>query len=286
MQSNNPVFARSEAFNGRNSNAYGNTTYPGAGQSYPGYGEQTNTDPATWGTGGPGAPVATSRMTIDSVVQKTAISLFTVIAAAAATWIFTPDATDANAGALIGVTMIGMFVGLGLGLYATFSRKMLNPGIVLAYAAAEGVFMGGISKVYEAMYGGGIIVNALIGTAAAFAGMLAAYKIFDIKVGDKFRKGFFAAAMGFMAVLLVGFGLQMFGVETGIFGNGPLGLLIAVAGLGFGVFGLLLDFGMVEDAIGAGVEEKFAWTAALGLTASIVTIYFYLLRILAILNSD
>ena len=49
MQSNNPVFRRSEAFNGQatgQANAYGNQTYAGNGSSYAGYG-----DPATWGTG-------------------------------------------------------------------------------------------------------------------------------------------------------------------------------------------------------------------------------------------
>jgi uncharacterized YccA/Bax inhibitor family protein len=287
MQSNNPVFNRVPEFNGQaSSNAYGNQTYPGAGATYPGYGQQPYSDPSTWGTGGPGGPVATQRLTIDAVVQKTTLSLFVVVLAAAATWVLTPAATDANAGTLVAVTMLGMFIGLGLGLYAAFSRKMISPAVVMIYAAAEGVFMGGISKTYEAWYGGGIIVNALIGTVAAFAGMLAAYKIFDIKVGDKFRKGFFAAAMGFLALLMVGFTLQMFGVDTGLFGNGALGLLIAVAGLGFGVVGLLLDFGMVEDAITMGVDERFAWTAAFGLTASIVTIYFYLLRILAILNQE
>ena len=37
MRSNNPVFSRSEEFNRASSNAYGNQTYAGGGQSYPGY---------------------------------------------------------------------------------------------------------------------------------------------------------------------------------------------------------------------------------------------------------
>ena len=44
MQSNNPVFRRAEGFNGRD--AQGNTTYPGNGQTYTGYG-----DPSSWSTG-------------------------------------------------------------------------------------------------------------------------------------------------------------------------------------------------------------------------------------------
>ena len=49
MQSNNPVFRRSEEFNRPGANAYGNQTYAGNGAAYPGYG-QPAADPA------PGAP--------------------------------------------------------------------------------------------------------------------------------------------------------------------------------------------------------------------------------------
>ena len=38
MQSNNPVFRRSEEFNRPAANAYGNQTYAGNGTAYPGYG--------------------------------------------------------------------------------------------------------------------------------------------------------------------------------------------------------------------------------------------------------
>ena len=55
MKSNNPIFARSEQFNGTGSNAYGNQTYAGGGQSYPGYGQTTTTRP-TWSVGTPGRP--------------------------------------------------------------------------------------------------------------------------------------------------------------------------------------------------------------------------------------
>ena len=45
MQSNNPVFRRSEEFNT-------------AGASGPGYGQTGYTDPASWGTGSPGGPAS------------------------------------------------------------------------------------------------------------------------------------------------------------------------------------------------------------------------------------
>ena len=73
MKSNNPVFNRSEEFNGT-ANAYGNQTYAGSGQAYPGYGQGPAApeygDPSNFGTGTP-TQVDQGRMTIDSVVQKT-----------------------------------------------------------------------------------------------------------------------------------------------------------------------------------------------------------------------
>src|SRR6478609_3774533 len=172
MQSNNPVFRRSEGFN---KNAYGNATYAGNGQAYSGYGSGSGySDPSTWGTGTPGAPARTAGpMTIDSVVQKTAIALGVVIVTALATWILTPslDAATVNLGPIM--------------------------------AAVTGGALGGISKLFDATYGGGVVSGAVIGTFAAFAGTLAAYKFFDIKVGNKFRTVVTAAVFGMIGLSLM-----------------------------------------------------------------------------------
>jgi len=291
MKSNNPVFNNSPAFNGQGTNAYGNQTYPGAGAGYPAYGQNAVSDPSTWGTGTPThtTPGSVDRpLTIDDVVQKTGLSLGVVVVVAAALWIGTGDLTtaDSSYGTLIGLTFVGMGVAFVLGLVAAFKRKMLSPVFVLAYAAAEGLFMGGISKIYQANTEDPIVMQAVLGTIAAAAGMLAAYKFFNIKIGDKFRRGFIAASFGFLGLVVLEFVLSSFGNGLGLFGNGGLGFVFALVGLAFGVVGLLLDFDMVENGIRAGVSSRFAWTAAFGLTASLVMVYFYLLRLLAILNQD
>jgi uncharacterized YccA/Bax inhibitor family protein len=279
MRSNNPVFNNNPAFNGQ---AGGQQAYP---PPPPGYAPQGGYQPQY---GAPQqAPQATRGMTVDDVVQKTGISLAVVFAVAAVLWVMTGDiAQGDDPSMLIMLTSVGMFGGLAVGLIASFKRSMLSPAIVLAYAALEGLFMGGISKTYSVIYGGEIILQALLGTVFAAGGVLAAYKFFDIKVNDKFRKGFFAAAMGFLGLGLLEMVLSFAGHPIGLFGNGGMGLIFAIAGLGFGVVGLIMDFDMVENGIRAGVPEKFAWTAAFGLTASLVMVYFYLLRILAILQDD
>ena len=93
MQSSNPVFSRAQGFNGRGSAS--GMTYPGQGAPQapqyapPGYPTQQPS------YGGPQAPsgydqqTGYDRMTIDSVVQKTGISIGLVVLAAAATWFLT-----------------------------------------------------------------------------------------------------------------------------------------------------------------------------------------------------
>lgn len=296
MQSRNPVFARSGDFNGRN--AYGNQTYPGAG-SYAGYGA-----PSTWSTGSPtdtqrapyggsgqpgygtvpGQQVGGGRMSIDSVVQKTGLTLIVLVASALGTWILTPDISAETAGSLLGLAMAGALIGFGLAMVNSFKR-VISPALVLAYAVAEGVFIGGFSKYFETVFPG-IVVSAVLGTLAAFVGTLAAYKVLDIKVTAKFRRGVVAAMFAFVAVALLDFVLGFFGVAVGFNGYGTLGLISSVVGVVLGVLMLILDFDYVERGVAAGLPERESWRAAFGLTVTLVWLYIEILRILAILRGN
>ena len=283
MKSNNPVFARSEEFNRTSSNAYGNQTYPGGGSSYPSYGD-AGTDPSTWGTGTPGQ-VDERRMTVDSVVQKTAISVALVFIAAFATWAYIGDVTtNSDLGQVYLLDMLGSGGAFLLSLANSFKR-VISPALVMLFALAEGVALGAVSKMFEAQYPG-IVTSAVLGTFAAFIGTLAVYKFLDIKVGDKFRRGVIAAMFGMVGLGLLSLVLSFFGINTGIYGNGALGFIFALAGLVLGVFMLILDFDFVENGVAAGLPERESWRAAFGLTVSLVWIYTNLLRILAIMRGD
>jgi len=280
MKSSNPVFNRSEEFNRASSNAYGNQTYAGGGQAYPGYGE---TPGQVEGSGG--------RMTVDSVVQKTAISLALVFATAFATWWWIGDIVDGSLvneeawGRALTLSMVGAGAAFLLSLVNSFKRQ-ISPALVLLFAAAEGVALGAISKVFDAQFGDGIVTQAVLGTFAAFVGTLAAYKFFDIKVGAKFRTFVIAGMFGMVGLGLLSLVLSFFGIQTGLFGFGPLGLVMSIAGLVLGVFMLILDFDFVENGVAAGIPDSESWRAAFGLTVSLVWIYTNLLRILAILRGE
>jgi uncharacterized YccA/Bax inhibitor family protein len=288
MQSNNPVFRRSEAFNGASTNAYGNQTYPGNGAAHQGYGQAPAYDQPQYG-----APTTTGRpMTIDSVVQKTAMALGVVIVLAAVTWwligdITRPDSADfeQNMGILYGALMIGSFGAFGLSLVNSFKR-VISPALVIAFCALEGVALGALSKFFDVYFGDGIVTQAVIGTFAAFAGTLAAYKFFNIQVGNRFRTFVIAAMFGMVGLGLLEMVLGAFGSQIGLFGFGGIGLVFAIAGLVLGVFMLILDFDFVEQGVAAGIEERESWRAAFALTVSLVWIYTNLLRILAIFSQE
>lgn len=293
MKSNNPVFSRSEDFNGT---SRGGQAYPGYGQapSAPEYG-----DPSQWGTGTPGQVDGRGdggRMTIDSVVQKTSITLAVVIAFAAITWfatgdVITEDAFGNQTGTISGnlylALMVGSFGAFALSMVNSF-KKVVSPALVLAFAALEGVALGAYSKLIPIVAGvsSDIVLQAVIGTFAAFAGTLAAYKFFNIQVGTKFRTFVVAAMFGMVALGMMEMVLGFFGNQIGFFGFGGLGLLFAIGGLVLGVFMLILDFDFVEQGVAAGLPERDSWRAAFGLTVSLVWIYTNLLRILAIFQQD
>ena len=282
MQSNNPVFRNSDAFNGRGTNAYGNQTYPGNGAGFEGYGQNPT------GYADPQAPVRSGeRMTIDSVVQKTGISLGIVVVVAAITWFMTPEITGDpdTLGPLFAAMTIGSLAAFGLSMVNSFKR-VISPPLVIAFCVAEGVALGALSKFFDGYFGDGIVTQAVLGTFAAFAGTLAAYKFFNIQVGQKFRTFVIAAMFGMVALSLLEVGLSFFGNQFGLFGFGTTGLIFSILGLVLGIFMLILDFDFVEKGVAAGIEERESWRAAFAMTVSLVWIYTNLLRILAIFSSD
>jgi uncharacterized YccA/Bax inhibitor family protein len=290
MQSNNPVFRNSDEFNGRMTNAYGNQVYGGGGAAYQGYGSPTTSDPSTWRVGTPGTQAPTGPMTIDSVVQKTAVSLIVVLVAAFATWVLTPSLgargeilSTTALSHLYSAMTIGGLAAFGLSMVNSFKR-VISPALVLAFCAAEGVALGAFSKFFDYQYGGGIVIQAVVGTFAAFAGTLAAYRFFDIQVSNKFRMGVIAAMFGLVGLGILEVVLGLFGAGLGVYGFGFSGFLFSLAGLVLGILMLVLDFDFVENGIRAGLPERESWRAAFALTVSLVWIYTNLLRILAIMR--
>jgi uncharacterized YccA/Bax inhibitor family protein len=277
MESRNPVFARNDSFNGR--------------------GAAVTTDPSQWKVdldGPGGSPTHTERgqgrMTLDTVIEKTAITLGALVAAAAVAWVIIGDLEAVSGPSLQKAYLLSLVGGLGgfvLSMVNSF-KKVVSPALVLVYAALEGLFVGAFSKLVVVYVGGdpSIIFGAVLGTVAAFAGTLAAYKFFNIQVNDRFRKVVVASMFGFVAVALLDFVLSFFGASFGFNGFGTMGLISSIIGVVIAVFMLILDFDYVERGVAAGIPERESWRAAFGLTVTLVWLYIELLRILAILRGN
>lgn len=222
------------------------------------------------------APPASRGMTVDDVVMRGFMTLGTLILTAALAWYF-----DLSRG--IGIA--AMLVALVLGLVVSF-KQSTNPVLILGYAAAEGVFIGVISRMFES-YFNGIVLQATLGTMLAFGGTLAVYALKIFRPTPKFMK--FVIAAGFAAL-----GLMLVNMVAGIFVSGglglrtdsPLGWIFSIAMILLGCFFLLLDFDEVERGVRAGVPEKYSWLMAFGLTLSIVWIYLEILRLISYFTSS
>ena len=231
-------------------------------------------------------------MTIDSVVQKTAITLGVVDAGGhrhVARDAATSTTSTSDLGLLFAALTVGSLGAFALSMVNSFKR-VISPALVLAFAVVRGRLHRRVQQadrldVLDAD-SGNLVIQAVIGTFAAFAGTLAAYKFFHIKVGAKFRMFVIAAMFGMVGLSLMELVLGLFGSQLGLFGFGTLGLLTAVAGLVLGVFMLILDFDFVEQGIANRIPERESWRAAFAMTVSLVWIYTNLLRLLAIFNSD
>ena len=263
MESTNPVFRRGYAAMGTNRQTATTSVEVEAL-------EQAYNAPAA-------SSARTGRMTIDDVVIRTSALFIILVAFGALAW-------KANLGG--GFLLIGILGGLALGMVNSFKTKV-SPPLVIAYAAFEGLGLGVISHMYESQYPG-IISQAVIGTLAAFAGMLFAYKTKRIRVTPKFTRVLIGALTGYMILGFVSMISAFAGVGQGygFYGVSGLGLLLAVGGVAFASFFLLLDFDMIENMIKNGAPHQEAWRAGFGLMVTVVWLYMEILRLISILRND
>ena len=221
--------------------------------------------------------IRTGRMTIEDVVAKTGFLFAILVVVGALAW-------GANLGQ--GALLIGFLGGFVLAMVISFS-KTIKPGLVVAYAALQGLALGTISKYYESFYPG-IVSQAVIGTIAAFTGVLFMYRSGRLRATPQFTRAVMGAAIGYFILGLVSLVASFFGVGQGygFYGVSGLGLLLAVAGVALASFFLVLDFDQIEKGVAAGVPEKESWRASFGLMVTIVWLYLEVLRLISILRNS
>jgi uncharacterized YccA/Bax inhibitor family protein len=273
---------------------YGQAPYGQQPYGQPSYGQQG------WGTQPQGmtdeqlqqmysqpsaGPADTGRMTFDDVIMKTAACLGAVVVGAAVTLVV----AQGLASLLMIVGALGGFV---LALVNTF-KKQPSPALILAYAALEGLFLGGLTRILDGMFPG-VGLQAVIGTLSVFAVTLVLFKSGKVRATPRAMRFFMIALIGYAVFALINMVLMWtgavqtpFGLRTSveIFGI-PLGVFIGLLAIGLAAFSLIMDFTSIEAGVRSGAPQRFSWTAAFGLTVTLVWLYVEIIRLLAILRGD
>ena len=169
----------------------------------------------------------------------------------------------------------------------TVFKKEWSRVTACIYAACEGLFLGGISAVLEAQFGG-IVIQAVALTLGVLLCLLVAYKTRIIKATENFKLGVMAATGAIFLLYMVTWILSMFGVQAMgfIHSSGPLGIGISVVIVIIAALNLVLDFDFIENGAARGAPKYMEWYAAFGLLVTLVWLYLEILRLLAKLRND
>ncbi len=216
-------------------------------------------------------------MTVKGTVNKTII--LTLIVAASSVWSWANVGTTAGSIWMI----VGVIGGLITALISVFSPKS-TPVTAPLYAAFEGLFLGAISAMYEATYGG-IIFQAVTLTIGVLFTMLFLYRSGIIKVTEKFRMGVVAATGGIFLMYLINMVLGFFGMSFLHMENASMFMIgLSLFIVGIAALNLVLDFDFIDRASAAGAPKFMEWYGAFGLMVTLIWLYLEILRLLSMLN--
>lgn len=225
---------------------------------------------------------STGVMTVGGTATKTLLLLLMVIAGAAYTWKIYYEAI--NPASIQGWMIGGAIGGFILAMIISFSPKTA-PFLSPIYAAAEGLFLGGISAMFNSSFAAtapNIIINAVILTMLTAVVMFTIYRTGIIKVNGTFMKVMTIALITIMVFYLGSFLLGLFGVNVSILhDSSPLSIGISVVIVAVAAFSLLMDYAFIEKASAAGAPKYMEWYGAFGLVVTLVWLYLEILKLLA-----
>jgi uncharacterized YccA/Bax inhibitor family protein len=264
MALTNPAFSKNPAFTG-NGNGQAATAATLSAENL----EQMYQSPSA-------TSVETDRMTVEDTINKTAISFGLLLVGAVIGWM------------IPALTIPGAIIGFVLALVNIFKKKP-SAALILAYSAAQGLFIGGISSFFEAQWSG-IVIQAVIGTLAVVGVTLALFASGKIRASKKATKVFLIAMFGYLAYSIVNVILVWTGVTNSAFGLSsdvkifgiPLGVFIGVLVVIMGAYSLVLDFDFIQRGVQNRAPRIYGWSGAFGIMVTVIWLYLEILRLLAI----
>ena len=223
-------------------------------------------------------------MTLNGTVNKCFIMFAILLLTAAYTWnAFNAGITAGEPGnidAIMVPMMVGIFGGLVVALVTIFKAPW-SPVLAPAYAALEGLALGGISAIFEAQYPG-IVVQAVGLTLLTLFTLLVAYRSGLIKATENFKLGVTAATGGIFLLYMVNMVMRFFGSSIPfIHESGPMGIIFSLVVVVIAALNLVLDFDFIENGVEQGAPKYMEWYGAFGLAVTLIWLYLEILRLLA-----
>ena len=220
-------------------------------------------------------------MTINGAINKAIIlSLILMLSALVSVYFVLAR----NIELLYPAVMVSSIGALILGIIMTFKKEMAKTFSIL-YAILEGIAIGGISFIFNAVYEG-IVAQAVFFTSVDLLIMLLLYKFRIIKVNDKFRSVIFGATLCIAIVYFINFILGFFKMSVPFLtDSSQIGIVISVVIVAIASFNLLLDFDFIERGANMNMPKYFEWYSAFGLLVTLVWLYLEILRLLSKIKS-
>jgi uncharacterized YccA/Bax inhibitor family protein len=215
-------------------------------------------------------------MTVQGAVNRTAFLLALVIGTGAIGWNAGPNA--------VGLALLAGIPAFIVAIITCF-KKSWSPVLAPTYAVLKGLAIGAISAAFNRAYPG-IVLQAVILTAATLCIMLGAYTTGLLRATEGFVRGVMIATGAIALFYLVSLIFSLCGSSLPIVhGNGTLSIVISVVVVGVAAMNLIIDFAVIEHGAAGGAPKYMEWYAAFGLLVTLVWLYLELLRLLAKISS-
>ena len=217
-------------------------------------------------------------MSIKGAILKSIFLLLTIILSSAYTWKL---AIAGYADKMWLLTFGGAIVAFITGLVVVWVKPKISPILSFIYAVGEGLFLGGISVMYEAS-SHGIVLKAIFATFTVMGVMLFLYMTRLIRMSEKFRAFILTATASIALIYLIQIGASFFGRSIPlIFGSGAVGIGFSLFVIAIAALNLIADFYVIEEGSNNRLPKIYEWVGAVGLMFSLVWLYLELLRLFA-----
>ena len=218
-------------------------------------------------------------MTVSGTINKSFLMLLLLVTSATITWMMFFSGYNPMV-----FTIGGAVVGLILVVISAF-KPHLSPYLAPGYAVFEGLFIGGISAIFESMYPG-IVIQAVSCTFVTFMVCFGLYKYEIVKVTEKFRSVVIAATLAIVTYYLISWLLSMFTSFAPVhYGNSWMSIGISAFVIVIAALNLFLDFDQIEKGVQQKMPKYMEWFSAMGLMITLVWLYIEFLRLLSKLAS-